>query len=368
MKENNKQNKYNLNNPNKQTNNNINNNINQNNVRDNYAQGQNQTNSSNQSNKNSIFEEAAKKLKVLEKGQREAERYFKARDANENKLKLLESNIKRKVFLEKKANNTLDENTLDKISEILKNISRLDTSVIKYFDQPKKNNETQTEEEDIKTLIDKIAKLEKENESLHSKKIKFKSEIEISKVEISNLQNVNEKQAKELKNLQASFEEVSSQRSDIEIKLKELTRYNENLLENVKKHDKLIKEYNELKSAMEDSIKLEREKYDFEESRRNNIYSEFKGNFMSIPQMDILNEITDFLPGKDIGNLILTCKNVYYSFKNNKVCVRNYYTNLIDLYKKKVSHLNSFDIKTEYKIGDCEIERLFKEYFYLLFF
>ena len=161
--------------------------------------------------------------------------------------------------------------------------------------------------------------------------------------------------------MQTNFEEVSSQRSDIEIKLKELTRYNENLLENVKKHDKLIKEYNELKAAMEDSIKLEREKFEYEETKRNNIYSEFKGNFMSIPQMDILNEITVYLPGRDIGNLILTCRNVYYSFRNNKECVQNYYDNLILQYKKKLTQLSNFDVKTEYKIGDPEIEKLFKE-------
>lgn len=361
MKENNKTTKFsNTNNnmkhtgPNNQTNPN-------NNYKEANQQAQNHTDGSTPSHKSSIFEEAAKKLKILEKGQKEAERYFKARDAFENKLKLLESNLKKKVILEKKANNTLDEKTLERISEILKNISDLDPSVIRYIDQPKISVETQTEEEDLKSLSDKIAKLEKENEQLQAKKIKFKSEIEVLRNEVANLQNINEKQAKELKNLQANFEEVSSQRSDIEIKLKELTRYNENLLENVKKHDKLIKEYTELKAAMEDSIKLEREKYEYEEAKRNNIYSEFRGNFMSIPQMDILNEITVFLPGKDIGNLVRTCKNIYYSFKNNKECVKHFYNNLIVLYKKKINQLSNYDVKTEYKIGDPEIERLFKE-------
>lgn len=368
MKENNKQqNRFtNFNNKqtttNNQTNNNNNNNLNNNNKDQHNLQPQNNTNNSTSSHKNSIFEEVAKKLKILEKGQKEAERYFKARDAFENKLKLLESNLKKRVILEKKANNTLDEKTLERISDILRNISELDPSVIKYIDQPKTSSETQTEEEDLKALNDKLAKLEKENENLHAKKIKFKSEIEVLKNEVANLQNLNEKQAKELKILQTNFEEVSSQRSDIEIKLKELTRYNENLLENVKKHDKLIKEYNELKAAMEDSIKIEREKFEFEEAKRNNIYAEFKGNFMSIPQMDILNEISVFLAGKDVGNLIRTCKNVYYSFKNNKECVKNFYDNLILQYKKKISQLSKFDLKTEYKIGDPQIENLFKEY------
>ncbi len=310
---------------------------------------QNQANGSTANIKNSLFEEAAKKLKILEKGQKEAERYFQARDAFENKLKLLESNLKKRVILEKKANNTLDGNTLERISEILRKISELDSSVIRCIDQPKISVETQTEEEDLKLLNDKITKLEKENENLHAKKIKFKSEIEVLKNEVSNLQNITEKQAKEIKMLQTNFEEVSSQRSDIEIKLKELTRYNENMLENVKKHDKLIKEYNELKGAMEDSIKLEREKFEFEEVKRNNFYAEFKRSFLCIPQMDILNEITDFLPGKDVGNLIRTCKNVYYSFKNNKYCVKNFYINLILQYKKKISQLINFDVKTEYK-------------------
>jgi len=360
MKDNNKQSKLNISQSNKQNTLNIINNLNPANHKEN-NQGQILTNSSNPNTKNNIFEEAAKKLKVLEKAQKESERYFKARDANENKLKLLESNLKKRVLLEKKANNTLDEKTLEKISEILLKISELDPNQIKYFDQPKKNIDTQTEEEDFKKLTDKLNKMEKENETLHTKKLKFKSEIEILKNEISNLQSINEKQSKELKILQVNFEEISSQKSDIEIKLKELTRYNENLLENVKKHDKLIKEYNDLKSAMEDSIKLEREKYEFEENKRNNIYNEFKGNFISILQMDILNEITVFLPCKDIGNIMRICKNVYYSFKNNKECVKNYYINLIIQYKKKLIQMNNYDVKSDYKIRDSEIERLFKE-------
>jgi chromosome segregation ATPase len=363
MKENNKQNKININQSNKQINNNLNNynQNNSNNKENNQLQPQNLANSTNSINKSSIFEEAAKKLKILEKGQKEAERYFKARDANENKLKLLESNIKKKILLEKKANNAFDEKTLEKISEILKKISELDISILKNFEQPKKNNETQTDEEDIKVLNDKVNKLEKENENLRTKKIKFKSEIEVLKNEVSNLQNINEKQGKELKILQTNFEEVSSKRSDIEIKLKELTRYNENLVENVKKHDKLIKEYNELKTAMEESIKLEREKYDYLENKRSNIYNEFKSNFMCIPQMDILNEITVFLLSKDIGNLMVSCKNVYYSFKNNKECIRNYFVGVISQYKNKLNKLANFDLKNEYNLNDSETERLFKE-------
>lgn len=357
MKENKQHNKLNINNNNKQTGNNL---INNNDI-DLIRQDQNNTNGSTPNHKNSIFEEASKKLKILEKGQKEAERYFKARDAFENKLKLLESNLKKKVFLEKKANSTLDEKTLERISDILKSISELEPNVIKYIDKPKISVETQTEEEDIKLLNDKVTKLEKENETLHLKKKKLKSELEILKAEVSNLQDINERQSKELKSIQANFEEVSSERSDIEIKVKELTRYNENLLENVKKHDKLIKEYNELKAAMEDSIKLEREKYDYEEIKRSNIYNEFKSNFMSIPQMDILNEITAFLPSKDVGNLISTCRNIYYSFRNNKECVKNFYDNLIIQYKKKINQLSNLDLKTEYRIGDPEIEKLFKE-------
>jgi len=361
MKENNKQNKFNIINNNKQAGNNLTNVNNSNYNKDSNQHPQNYTNGSTPSHKNSIFEEAAKKLKILEKGQKEAERYFKSRDTFENKLKLLESNLKRKVILEKKVNSTFEEKTLERISDILRSISELDPNVIKYIDQPKVSIETQTEEEDLKSLNDKVTKLEKENENFLKKKIKLKSELELVKNEVNDLLNLNEKQSKELKILQANFEEVSSQRSDIEIKLKELLRYNENLLENVKKHDKLIKEYTELKAAMEDSIKLEREKFEHEETKRNNIYSEFKSNFMSIPQMDILNEITVFMSGKDIGNLIRTCKNVYYSYKNNKECVKDFYENLILQYHKKIKQLSNFDVKTEYKINDPEIERLFKE-------
>lgn len=313
------------------------------------------------STKNSLFEEAAKKLKILEKGQKEAERYFKARDITENRLKLLESNLKKKVLLEKKANNTIDEKTLEKITQVLKTISELDSNLLTYFDIPKRSIDSQTEDEDISELNNKIESLQKENENLHTKKIKLKAEIEVLRSELQNLKNNNEKYLKELKNLQVSFEEISSQKSDIEIKFKELQRYNENLTENVKKHDKLIKEYNELKIAMEDSIKIEREQYDFEENRRNITFNEYKNNLMVIPQMDILNEITQFLPIKDISYLLLCCKTIHFSFKNNKECILNYYHNLLKQHKNRIYQLTNVDIKLEYKLSDVEIERLFKE-------
>ena len=313
--------------------------------------------------KETIFEEATKKLKIIEKGQKDAEKYFKSRDATENKLKLLESNLKKKVFLEKRANNTLEEKTLDKISIILKNISELDLNVIKHLDQTnqKKNAEIQTDQEDIKALTDKILDLEKDNENLLKKKTDFKSEIELLKTEISQIQNNHEKINKELKNLQVTFEEVSSQKSDMEIKLKELTRYNENLLENVKKHDKLIKEYNDLKIAMEDNIKVDKEKYDYEENKRIFLYNENKGNIMLVTHFDLMNNITQFLSVKDFNNLFLANKGINYTLKNSRECMSIYYNQLLSLHKSKIFEFENYDLKKEYKINDNEVEKLFKE-------
>ena len=63
-------------------------------------------------NTNKIFEDAAKKLQLIEKKQIGAEKYFKERENHETILKLIQSNIRKKVQLDKRTSFNLEKEQL----------------------------------------------------------------------------------------------------------------------------------------------------------------------------------------------------------------------------------------------------------------
>jgi chromosome segregation ATPase len=311
-------------------------------------------------NSTAFLEKVKEKLEVLSVKQNDSHKYFKKRDAIENRLKQFESNLKKKVFMEKNITNNLNEKTLQQISDILKKISTLDKNVLNLIDNPKRSIEIQTEFEDENSFRNKIDNYEKNEKKLKEKKSKLKTNIREIKTENEILKEKNENLIKQNEYLKKDFEQISKINKDIEDQIKNLNLKNEEYSHFEEKYSKILKEYDELKFAMEDNIKNDREKYDFEENKRNEIHFMYMGNFNIIPQLDILNEVTQFLPNKDIANVIRISKDINISFKNNKKCVKNYFYNLIQNYKKKVIKLENLDIKMEYRVNNEELEKLFK--------
>jgi chromosome segregation ATPase len=311
-------------------------------------------------NSTAFLEKVKEKLEVLSEKQNDSDKYFKKRDANENKLKQLESNLKKKVFMEKNFASNLNEKTLQQISDVLRKISSLDKNILNLIDNPKRSIEIQTHIEDENSLRNKIDNFEKNQKKLKEKKLKLKTEIKEIKTENEILKEKNENLNKQNDYLKKDYDHISKINKELEDQIKKLNLKNEELSFNEEKYSKILIEYEELKSAMEDMIKNDREKYDFEENKRNEIHFMYMGNFNIIPQLDILNEVTQFLNVKDISNVMRLSKDIHISFKNNKKCMKNYFYNLVQIYKKKVVKLENLDTKMEYRVNNEELERLFK--------
>ena len=300
-----------------------------------------------------------KNLENIEKIKKESEKYFLLNKSSENKLKLLESNIINKIHKEKYIN-LLDENILEKITIFLKNISKLNPNILLSIEQQLKFTDIEPVNINIKDLEENKRFLEKKNLKYKNKKYLLKIENKNLKNQIFELLQSNENLIKQLKILENNFEKISYQKIDLEINFKELKRHNENILENEKKRDKKISEYNELKLIMEENIRLDKEKNDYEENKKKILYNKFKENIFSISHFDIIKNITQYLTVKDINNFNLTCKIINISFKNNLECMRDYYKKIISLHKNKLKENKQYDFKKEYFINNNEIEKLFK--------
>jgi hypothetical protein len=314
-----------------------------------------------------LLEEAAKKLQKIERGQKQAEKYFKDRDNNENKLKLLEANLKKKVKLDKRISMGLEEKTVDKIQILLKNLANIDSQFLLRLDNKnieKVNESVQTDQEEIQSLKDKFNNLEKENEINISKKNKYKNQIELLKSEIDNLKTFNEKILKENKLLTQNLEDLNQHKSVLDSKLIDLQTANDKMNDNLKKNENEIKEFLELKNIMEDKLEVERAEIELEEEKKNNIMDMYRGNIKILLYMDLFDNITSFLPSDDIINMKLTCKPFFRFLENNPNSIKHLSKSLVLSLRKKVIELNAYDMRKDYLVSDDDIEKLIKEYNY----
>jgi hypothetical protein len=322
----------------------------------------NSTHDVNDPNSSAFLDKVKEKLEILSERQIDSEKYFKKREIMENKLKQFESNLNLKVFMEKNITTKLNEKTLDKFSIILKKIKNLDKDLINLFDLEKRSIEIQTEEDNENfNLINKIEYLENYNKKINEKKKKLKAEIKGIKIENLNLLDNYNSLQKQNDLLNKEFNKISELNKNLEDQIDKFKLRNDEFINYDEKYNKIFKEYNELKSSMEDFIKIDKEKYDFGEKNRKEINDFNRKNINLILNLDILNEVSQFMEVKDIGNLIQSSKDFNESFKNNKKCVQNYFHNLLQKYKKKVNKLENNDTKIEYNINNEELEKLFKQ-------
>lgn len=307
-----------------------------------------------------LFEDAAKKLQKIEMDRKNAEKYFKEREMAENKLKLLESNLKKKVKLEKRAYQGLEEKTIEKVEILLKSLSNVDLNIINKIEVSQKTStEVQTDNEDTQNLKDKLSLLEKENEKNLTKKKEYKKQIELHKSEIDNLKAFNEKISKENKLLQNNLQEITAIKVEYENRLKDYQMKIDNLNETLEKSQKSLFDYEELKKMMEEKLMDEKETLELEEQRKESLIK--KGNLNILINYDLIDQVTKYLTPSDIINLKKTNRTTYLSIEKNINCMNHFYINLINCYKKKIHELSSLDIKKEYIVNDMEIERLIKE-------
>jgi len=321
-------------------------------------------NSSQPPTTNKIFEDAAKKLQLIEKKQKAAEKYFKERENNEAKLKLIESNLKKKVKSDKRSSFGLEERTAEKLQNLLRTLSTVDLSLLNLIEKKgveKISTTIQTDGEDSESLNSKLIQLEKENEKNLNKRREYKSEIEIYKSEIENLKTLNEKITKENKLLQDNLEEMTKSKKYLESKLKEFKSKNEELITQLNKSEVLLKEYEELKQIMEEKLEVEKENIELEENNRTNILNSLRGNLKILPYLNILSNVTKFLEPKDLDNLKCTSRVFYESIEKDNLTLKNYYRSIILKYKQKVNELDKMDMRKEYLVNDTQVEKFILE-------
>jgi hypothetical protein len=318
---------------------------------------------SKETNSNKLLEDAAKKLKKIEEQRNQAEKYFKEREVKENKMKLLESNLKKKVVLEKRASLGLEEKTLEQITLLLSALANIDTNLLNKVDDKfarKSSEGVQTEKDDTANLIDKLSLLEKNNEKYYEKKKDYEKEIELLKIEIENIKQFNDKLTKENKLLSSSLDETNNSKLKVEKKLNELQTENLKLNENINKLSESLKDYESLKKIMEDNLNTEKEISIIGQSIKNNLIE--KKSIHILFENNCYENILTFLRPQEIHNLRLTNQQINNKIENNLVCMNFYYKSIIRNLKWKLDELGRLDIKKEYMVGDTEVERLVKEY------
>ena len=312
-----------------------------------------------------IIEDAAKKLQHIEKGQKQAEKYFKEREVNEQKLKTIEINLKRKINSEKKSAAGIEEKTFEKIENLLVMLGNLDTNTLEKISHSRneKNSQyVQTDKEETETLKERYLNLEKENEKLIVKKNELKKDLAIAKTEIESLKTFNEKLNKENKLIQNNLEEMVNSREESDLKFKILCDENKELDEKLKKYEQNLKEFEELKKNMEDQLKLQKETVEEEEKTRLKVIEHYRGSLEMLGYLKILDKVTHYLQPNDINNLRLTNKSINVEVGTNPRCSKDYYRKCIFNYKKKLLDIKKYDFRKEYHISGGELERIINEY------
>lgn len=312
-----------------------------------------------------IYSQAAKKLEKLEKGQKQAEKYFVARENQENRLKAIESNLKKKLLDEKRAASGLHDKVVTKMEDLLRSLSSVDTNLLTKMNMvrssEKSDKEIQTETEETEILKEKISNLEKENEKLVVKKQQLKKEKEVIISENAHLKEYNEKLVRENKLLQNNYNEILSQKNEIDTKCQELAKKEFEVSKLCKKYEHDISEYHKLKTVMEEKIKLEQERYEIEEKMRDKDIEKYRGKLTVLVPIFSLHTLTSFLGPKDIVNLQLTNKMMYRGFNKDILCLTEYYKSVITVQNKIIQELKTHDLKKDYSISDNDIEKLMKE-------
>jgi hypothetical protein len=309
-----------------------------------------------------ILEEAVKKLEILEQKQKLSEYTNKQKEQYEAAFKKMETQLKRKVQVDRIVTTGLNETTIQQMELFFKNLSNINVEVLKKAGNLQQNNqEVQTEQEDLGKLKSNINNLEKENEELKQKKEKYKKDIELLKNELREFKENSEKLMKENKNLTFNLEELNNVKINLESKLKESAKEKDELVEKLKKTDSIIVDYNKLKDIMEEKIQCEREKVELEDRSRHNFIELFRGNIKLLVYLKQLHNVTQYLKPNDILNLKLSNSVLRDEIDNSLQCTKQFYTQLSKKQYKKIKELSNLDVKKEYLVTENEIEHLITE-------
>jgi hypothetical protein len=309
-----------------------------------------------------ILEEAAKKLEILEQKQKLSEFTNQQKEQYEAALKKMETQLKKKVQLDRLVTNGINEATVGKMELFFRNLSAINIEVLKKAGNLQKSHrEVQTEQEDIGKLKTDLSNLEKENDEFKMKKLKYKKDIELLKNELKEYKENNEKLIKENKHLNYNLEELNNVKLVLEGKLEESKREKEGLLEKLKKTDNTIEDYNKLKDIMEEKIQNERERVELEDRNRHNFIELFRGDIRVLVYLKLLNNVTQYLKPIDIVNLKLTGTVFRDEIDSNLDCTKQFYSKLCKKQYKKIKELSNIDVRKEYSITENEIEQLITE-------
>ena len=230
------------------------------------------------------------KLKPIEKRQKEAEAYFRNREKLEKKVMEFDYSIKSKLF-EKKTNFDFDENLISKTSAILKKILEINPQnlfQISYQSSEKSIEiSTQTEDDEFQTFLNKVNKLEEENEKLLKKNQKYIKEIEVCNKEIVNLRSFISKLEKDNKN---SLESIEKLKKENEIYITQNNSYSNKIKESNDKNEKtenLIEEYNNMKSLIEERINIENERQKLNENQDLKMRNKYSTHIYGLVYFDV---------------------------------------------------------------------------------
>jgi len=311
-----------------------------------------------------IIEDAAKKLQQIEKGQKQAEKYFKEREMNEQKLKMIETNLKKKINSEKKTGVGIEEKTFEKIDGLLHLLSTLNSDTLEKISQSKNeklSQYVQTEKEDTEILKEKLINLEKENEKNLARKNELKRDLAVAKTEIENLKMFNDKLSKENKLIQNELEDNINAKNELSSKLIEIEKENKELRETLKKFEQNLKEFEVLKKHMEEQLQIEKDTVEEEEKTRRKVIEHYRGNLELLAYFKMMEKVTYYLKPSDINNLKLTNRVINTEIETNPHCSKDYFKKSIYDYQRKITELNKYDLKKDYHISEGELERIISE-------
>lgn len=231
------------------------------------------------------------KLKPIEKRQKEAEAYFKKRDKYERKVMQFDYSIKSKLY-EKKTNCGIEEKVISQTSSLLKKILEIDPKIFSQIKQKydtMSEGQTQTDEDEHQSMIQKITKLETENEKLLKKNQKYKKEIILSNQEVANQKSYISKLEKENN---CSLDSIEKFSKEIEIYKNQICEYSNRVKDANEKDtntEKINEEYNNMKSLIEERINIENERHKLQEMQDLKMRTNYSKHLFGLVYYDVCN-------------------------------------------------------------------------------
>ena len=313
-----------------------------------------------------IMKEATKKLEII-KHQRDIESKFLSKNESyQEHLKYFEKNLIKNIYNQKIESSKINEKTFSKIYSLLDKFSKLDpvqiSNISKLFSY-KEDSMTQTDEIDEKSLINKIAIIQKENEQISKEKNKLKKENEVLKKENEELKKLNNKLNTQYIQLNRKIEEDEKNKKFVGIELDKIKNNNSLLESKLKESNKIIDELKTKLKTYEEKMKLDLAQKQIDKKFIKYYQNpEIKITLVYLIKTKQLHYIYEYLDVNDLINFRLCCKDIYKSF-NEKIKVLNrFYLNLIKQKNNVILKINKYDIQKNYLTKLPQLEQLIKIY------